>query len=284
MGQLTPCEALRCTVRGCGEPLERVDRAGFVCSSGHRFDRSRHGYVNLLQPQERRSRTPGDSDASVLARRRLFERGILAPIYGRLRERIADAQSVLDVGCGEGHFAGPLAAYSIVIGIDLSTKAIELAARRWEDACWVVANVDRQIPVATGSMDVITSIAARRNRSEFARVLARGGRVMVAVPAEDDLIELRERIGGEAVRESRVPSVIAEFGTRWRVVAVDRVAESVECDDATVRDLLAVSYRGQRRSAASVVQEIGTMMVTLSFDVVDLVPSEQIDAAEDRTA
>ena len=44
---------LACSVRGCGRPLEKNDRA-LVCARGHSYDIARSGYVNLLQPQDRR--------------------------------------------------------------------------------------------------------------------------------------------------------------------------------------------------------------------------------------
>ena len=38
-----------------------------ICPRGHSFDVARSGYINLLQPQERRSRNPGDSADAVAA-------------------------------------------------------------------------------------------------------------------------------------------------------------------------------------------------------------------------
>jgi len=55
---------LACSVRGCGLPLTRRDRA-LVCSAGHAFDIARSGYINLLQPQDRRSLVAGDSKTAV---------------------------------------------------------------------------------------------------------------------------------------------------------------------------------------------------------------------------
>ena len=39
------------------------------------FDVARSGYVNLLQPQDKRSKTPGDTPEAVAARRRFLDRG-----------------------------------------------------------------------------------------------------------------------------------------------------------------------------------------------------------------
>src|SRR6266568_625653 len=93
---------LLCTVRECHQPLRREERR-FVCACGHAFDIARSGYVNLLQPNERRSRNPGDSAEAVAARRRLHDRGLLEPILLAVRT-MASGDDVLDVGCGDGYW------------------------------------------------------------------------------------------------------------------------------------------------------------------------------------
>ena len=51
---------LLCTVRHCRLPLVREERR-LVCANRHSFDVARSGYVNLLQPQDKRSKNPGDT-------------------------------------------------------------------------------------------------------------------------------------------------------------------------------------------------------------------------------
>src|SRR5947207_12555266 len=98
---------LLCTVRDCRAPLAREERRA-VCARGHSFDIARSGYINLLQPQDRRSREPGDSAEAVAARRRLFERGITKPIDDAIASMV-HGETILDAGCGEGHILGILA-------------------------------------------------------------------------------------------------------------------------------------------------------------------------------
>src|SRR5438093_4641528 len=100
--------ALACPVHGCRARLERLS-AAFLCPRGHSFDVARGGYLNLLQPQDRRSRKPGDSTAVVEARRRWLARGLTDPLLLALREeidrfRLPAAPAVLDAGCGDGFF------------------------------------------------------------------------------------------------------------------------------------------------------------------------------------
>ena len=42
----------------CEQPLQLNGNA-WLCTNGHRFDRARRGYTNLLLAQHRRSRSPG---------------------------------------------------------------------------------------------------------------------------------------------------------------------------------------------------------------------------------
>ena len=75
---------LLCPVRDCHLALVREERRLF-CPRGHSFDVARSGYINLLQPQERRSKQPGDTAAAVAARRRLHDRGVTEPLLRRHR-------------------------------------------------------------------------------------------------------------------------------------------------------------------------------------------------------
>ena len=78
---------LLCPVRECHLAL-LTDGRRRVCARGHSFDRAKSGYVNLLQPQERRSKNPGDTAEAVAARRRLHERGVTEPLLRGIDEAL----------------------------------------------------------------------------------------------------------------------------------------------------------------------------------------------------
>src|SRR5438445_5183091 len=165
---------LLCPVRNCRMPLMREDRR-LLCPRGHSFDVARSGYINLLQPQDRRSSQPGDTEAAVEGRRRLHDRGVTELLLRGIAE-IAGARSsdvVLDAGCGDGFYLGSLAAQTgfRAHGVDISVPAIDLAARRYPGCEWIVANADRFVPYGDRSFSIVLSITARMNSVEFRRVL-----------------------------------------------------------------------------------------------------------------
>jgi len=250
---------LVCPVRDCHLPLVREERR-LSCPRGHSFDVARSGYINLLQPQDRRSKQPGDTAAAIAARRRLHDRGVTGPLLHAVAEMIAAsrADTVLDAGCGEGFYLGNLAGQTgcDAHGIDISTAAVDAAARRYPACQWIVANADRFVPFATGSFSIVLSITARMNPAEFRRVLRDDGRVLIALPAPGDLGELR----GEG-RDDRVARTVQTFADAFTLVDRRSATVAADLDSAAVQDVLLSIYRPLRAKPAN------AMRVTFSLDL-----------------
>jgi 23S rRNA (guanine745-N1)-methyltransferase len=260
---------LVCPVAECRRPLARRER-GLRCARGHAFDLARSGYANLLQPQDRRSPRPGDSFAALAARRRLHERGVEEPVAAAIGALVTPAPggAVLDVGCGEGHHLAAIASASGAEGhgLDLSVSAIDAAARRYPAHHWVVANADRVLPYADGSFTLLTSINARRNPSEFRRVLRDDGTVLLVVPGPDDLIEVREHVLGEGVERDRAERAVADFTSLFTLERRERIVHTARLDATALRDAMAGSYRAGRTSRLTRLASIPELHVTLSRD------------------
>jgi 23S rRNA (guanine745-N1)-methyltransferase len=264
---------LICPVRDCGLPLERRGRA-LACPRGHAFDLARSGYANLLQPRDRRSKRPGDPLEAVEARRRLLDAG-----YGELLLRallteidLPAGAAVLDVGCGEGYYLGSLARERgfEAHGIDLSAAAVDLAARRYPQATWIVGNADRFLPWSAGSFDLVLSIDARLNPSEMRRVLKPEGRLLVAVPGPDDLAEIREAVLGEGLLKDRMERAASLLAGDFELEARQFVRGAAELGAAEIRDALTATYRGGRESRRERIAALSAMRVTLSHDLARL--------------
>ncbi len=263
---------LACTVRGCARPLTREERR-LICAAGHTFDVARSGYISLLQPQDRRSPAPGDSKEAVAARARLLAAGIGGAVIHAILTHVSDGPAPLvavDLGCGSGELLGALAGTRAVngVGIDISTAAAEAAARRYPSMTWIVANADRRLPLLDASVDLVLSLNARRNPAESARVLTAGGVLIVGVPAPDDLMELRAAVQGEAIERERADAVVAAHEPLFSVLERFTTREQHHLEGDRLRDVLRSTYRGARASAASRVETLDALDVTLASDVV----------------
>jgi 23S rRNA (guanine745-N1)-methyltransferase len=249
---------LLCPVRDCHQALVREERR-VVCPRGHSFDVARSGYINLLQPQDRRSKQPGDTTAALAGRRRLHDLGVTEPLLHAISDVIAPSSSdiVVDAGCGDGFYLGSLAQQTgfAAHGVDISVPAVNAAARRHPGCEWIVANADRFVPYADRSFSVVLSITARMNAGEFRRVLRDDGRLLVALPAPDDLIELR------GVGRDRVDRTIQAFARDFTLVDQRRVTTAADLDAAAVQDVLHSIYRPMRSQPAQ------AMRVTFSLDL-----------------
>lgn len=265
---------LACTVRDCGLPLERNERT-YVCARGHSYDVARSGYINLLQPQDRRSLTAGDASAAVEARARLFAAGVGRLLVAAIKQRLESLglphdAAVADLGSGSGDaLAACLANRAPTgIGIDLSVAASRHAARRFPSLTWVVANADRRLPLVDNRLSFMLSLHGRRNPAECARVLAPNGSLLVAVPAAEDLVELRSLVQGERVERSRVEPLLNEHDRLFKPVERFSIRERHTLGRDSLLDLLQSTYRGARASASARVAQLTTMDVTVASDCV----------------
>jgi malonyl-CoA O-methyltransferase len=105
---------------------------------------------------------------------------------------------VADIGCGTGYFvhaAKPLRPQWQVVGIDIAQGMCEIAATR----CHAVVGDAAHLPLATGSVDAAVSSLCYQwvenlpvAFAELARVLAPGGRAIIASLGAESLLELRD--------------------------------------------------------------------------------------------
>jgi 23S rRNA (guanine745-N1)-methyltransferase len=188
--------------------------------------------------------------------------------------RLPRPASAIDVGCGEGTLTARLFASRAPegCGVDLSTKAIRLAARAAPALTWIVANADRGLPFAYGSVDLALSIFGRRPAAELRRILTAAGTLLVVVPGEDDLIELREATQGEGLRRDRAGDALAELGPYFELVTRSTWRHRARHDREASIDALAMSYRGARARERERLAAVSALDVTLSADILALVP------------
>lgn len=236
----------------CGEPLAEADRT-FRCRRGHAFDRAREGYVHLLPAGHGRSRLKGDASEMVRARRRVLEHGHFEPLAGAIVEaverhhaaRVDDGRpfTVVDAGCGEGHYVGRVAAAledagACLFGLDISRDAVRLAARAHRDVTFLVNDLKRKITIADGAADVVLNVFAPRNAEEFGRVLRPDGLLLVAIPTEGHLSELREALPLLEIGAEKRERTVERLGPRFRLAGEEEIAYRRALTAADVLDVL----------------------------------------------
>lgn len=272
--KITPFQALACPLDGA--PLRR-SAATWRCASGHCFDIASQGYSNLLPVQNKRSLDPGDSKEMVAARRRFLEAGHYQPIAAAVsRAALADlpanpASTCLDAGCGEGYYLRQLAATATrngqalaVLGLDISKWAVLAAAKQDKRPNWVVGS-NANLPVLSGTLDLVLCMFGFPVYAEFARVLKPDGLLLQVDAGPDHLRELREIIypslKPERVGDTQTPPGFSHD-------ASENIRFSLALTSAVqIADLLAMTPHLYRASADGRAKAAALSSLSLTADV-----------------
>lgn len=269
----------------CGEGLKPVERR-WICSSNHSFDSARQGYVNLLPVQHKKSRDPGDSKAMVSARQAFLNAGFYEPIASSVC-RLVEAQlqdapperppRILDAGCGEGYYldylAGalfgsesearlPLAA----VGLDISKDAILAASRRNREIQWIVGT-NVHPPILPESVDCLLCLFGFPSFRHFHGLLHKNGRVILADPGPEHLIELRELIYPE-VKRSPVSDLTGVDALGLRLSQSESLSYQTDAlNRQQIQDLLAMTPHLYRASHDGKLAAARLETLSLTVDV-----------------
>ena len=255
----------------CTTALSAVDN-GVVCPAGHRFDRARQGYLNLLPVQHKNSRDPGDNQAMVEARRDFLNAGHYAPVAKRLAELAAERVPArwLDIGCGEGYYTAQIAAAlpdADGYALDISREAVKRACRRDPNITWLIASMAR-VPLPDDSCQFLASVFSPLDWHEARRLLSPGGGLMRVGPTSEHLMELRERLYDE-VREYVDDKHLMQVPADMQLQHSETLRFTLSLVDAQARaNLLAMTPHGWRASAerrANVIEQPEPFEVTVSM-------------------
>ncbi len=177
------------------------------CENNHSFDAAKQGYWNLLLAHKKRSKDPGDNPEMVQARRQFLEQGFYQPLSDRINQLANKAlnntteSNILDMGCGEGYYTARLAefidsncqSHASITGLDISKHAVKAATQRNKTITWLVAS-GADIPLPEQSLDLQLVLFSRLMPEAFAKPMKPGSTLLVALPGEQHLIELRQLI------------------------------------------------------------------------------------------
>ena len=168
----------------------------YGCPKNHSFDLARQGYVNLLPVFSKKSLNPGDNELMTNARREFLAGGY----YDSLLERICQilkengVKTLVDSGCSEGYYTRQMAdVCQAVYAYDISKSAVKLAAATDKKSHYFVASAFH-IPLKDSSADAITKIFAPDSPKEFSRILNKNGILIEVIPAEEHLLEIKQKL------------------------------------------------------------------------------------------
>ncbi len=233
-------EALRCSV--CAEPVSLTGRT-LRCERRHSFDLARQGYVNLLH-----ARIPAgtaDTAPMVDARAALLSSGAYAPLAEAVAEVGSAPGLIIDAGAGPGYYLSRVldaAPDAVGLALDVSAIALRRAARAHPRLGAAVWNLWEPWPVGDGVASVVLDVFSPRNATEFHRVLAPGGKLVVASPLPGHLAELGDLVlAVDARKEERLEAALGGLFERESGVEVVRTQEF---SAAQVRDVVAMGPAG----------------------------------------
>jgi 23S rRNA (guanine745-N1)-methyltransferase len=114
------------------------------------------------------------------------------------KDHAAGARLIMEAGAGTGYYtASVLDALpkSLGLAIDLSKYAVRRAAKAHGRLSAAVADIWEGLPLKEHSIDLALNVFAPRPAHEFFRTLRRDGKLIVAIPNDQHMAELRESLG-----------------------------------------------------------------------------------------
>ena len=253
------------------------DFSRLVSESGHSFDVAKQGYVTLAAGAGLKHK--GDDMDMVNAREAYLATGHFAPFVESVTGAVQDAldasslsvstpASLLEVGAGTGYYlAHTLDSIDGArgVGLDISPHAAKHLAKCHPRVGAVVADVWQQLPIRDESIDAISVVFAPRNPSEFQRVLAPGGQVIVLTPGAGHLDELREPLGILGVEEGKVDRMYeqAEGHLEQAADPVD-ISFPIQLDKAAIAAPVGMSPSARHISADELAERMAALPPTLT--------------------
>lgn len=259
--ELSLASWLRCPA--CGKPLRELLPLTIGCDTGHRYDVNKRGYVTLLPSG---SKLVGDTGAMLDARDVVLESGAFEPITAAVANA-SEGSRVVDAGAGTGHYLrAVLAAHagSRGLAMDLSPPAVARAVRSSPSISGLVADSWSPLPVRTAVADTVLNVFAPRNLPEFARVLRGEGILVVVVPRQDHLGELRQSTEMLGIPADKADEVVGVAERLFMLTASTHVTYTLRLEPGVAQALVGMGPSARHVAAATTFAPSHT---TVSVDV-----------------
>lgn len=182
----------------CNNPLALVENT-YKCKNNHCFDRSKKGYVNLLSCKG--GKLHGDDKTMVNARTRFLDGGFYEDFRDEVCKMVVkyspEGCKIIDCGCGECYYTAEIfrqleleGKRPEIMGIDISKDAISAGFRRCKGLSLAVGSVFH-LPCKSENFDILVTLFSPFCKEEYTRVLKKGGHLIMAIPLENHLWELK---------------------------------------------------------------------------------------------
>lgn len=246
-------QMLLCPVCAESFELSTDGTLGVLCSSGHRYDFARYGYLNMLTGT--RSKATPDTSAMANARSNFLDAGHFTALTQQISASFADyapalrADSVIvDAGCGPGHYLASLlsgpARDRAPIGLDLSVEALRTAVKANPQMLALVWDLWRPLPLAARSADVVLVVFAPRNFAEFQRILRTDGVLIVATPLPDHLAGLPQIIGKIGQQPDKHEALLSATAEYFDLVTEHEIHAQANLSQSELHQLLLMGPNG----------------------------------------
>ena len=219
----------KCPVCGCKLDIQS---SSLICENNHSFDKSSSGYFNLLLPNQKSSKTPGDSKEMLVARREFLNLGHYVPLLKYINNIVVKYRSgshinLLDIGCGEGYYSGNLDSNnSEIFGIDISKDGINMASSRYKNINFAVAS-SYKLPFLDDSIDIVLCIFSPYSMEEIQRVLKKEGIFILVDPGSSHLKSFVEKVTGEFKGHKGNKPIVNEDST-MRIISEEEINYEIQ--------------------------------------------------------
>ncbi|WP_197059490.1 methyltransferase domain-containing protein [Cryobacterium sp. MLB-32] len=190
--------------------------------------------------------------------------------------RIISAENprrILDVGCGTGYYVrgvlGDAQADSVrALGMDLSPAAVARTVRSSDAVDGLVADVWSPLPIRDGAADVVLNVFAPRNAGEFHRVLRPGGLLLVVVPRQTHLQELRAAGLALDIQPDKAAHLTASLGARFALECRETLSDELALSGRDIAALIGMGPSAHHTDPSEVGSAAeGVRCVTAAFDL-----------------
>ena len=160
-------------------------------------------------------------------------------------------------------------------GLDISRDALRLAARRYPAVFFFRNDVHHRICMRDGCVDLLLDIFAPRNPQEFRRVLRPSGLLVVVIPREAHLREVRAALPLIGMEPEKLERTVARLAGAFELEAKDTLEWRAELAGEEIADLVRMTpsarHVGEEDYARAAA--LGPLEVTFAVELLRLRPA-----------